>query len=315
MKIKTVKVKKVVYLSEKRDLYDITVEKNHNFFVKLGENKYLLSSNCHAMSASAKQNLLKPLEEPPKHVLWALCTTDPDKLPKATLTRCIKLYYEYPGLMDCSKRLWKVAKHEYSEDVSSKIKPFIKKIAQNTNGQMRDSYSILESIAAIISADPNVSEKELAKEFVTVLTSLGELTTPAIRYITYMLLDRYTLPLNIINELDPSRINEFVNTLARHVHFASLFFVHKKENTLKELDKKRFYGINFIRYEAALNTTWEKLHKKYDSDMILYKVVCLSNSILEAVNKIRMGLITPEQSILCSISSYMKEMLMLKKED
>jgi len=183
----TVKISNIEFLQEKRTVADITVRNNHNFLVHLGDGNFVLSKNCHNLSATAKQNLLKPLEEPPKHVLWALCTTDPEKLPKAALNRCIKLYFEYPGLLDASKRIWKIAKKEFPDTTNAILKPFIKKIAMNTSGQMRDSLSVLESLASIIEADKNITEEELQNEFRNVLTSMGELTTPAIRYITFAL--------------------------------------------------------------------------------------------------------------------------------
>lgn len=273
--------------------------------------KCFLMDEAQLLSLQAKNSILKPLEEPPSHVLWALCTTDPDKLPKATLTRCIKLFYEYPTILDCAKRLWRVAKQEYSESVASKLKPFMKKIAQNTNGQMRDSYSLLESLASIVEADKHVSEEELQKEFVAVLTSMGELSVPASRFITYSLMGRYTLPLGIINDLDQTRLNEFLTVLSRHTHYASLYFAHLKEGNLNELNKQKFYGINFVRFDNTLKEMFHKLSKKYSQEQIQYKIIALCGGVLDAINKNRQGLLTPEQSILCAINSYMRDMTQL----
>jgi DNA polymerase III gamma/tau subunit len=301
-----IKVKKIIKRNATQDLYDISVKNNHNFFVKIGDNKYILSSNCHALSASAKNNLLKPLEEPPSHVLWALCTTDPDKLPKATLTRCVKLYMEYPTIIDTSKKLWKVAKSEYPK-ICKVIKPYIKTIAQNTNGQMRDSYSVLESVAAIVSADPKISEDEMNKQFASVLANLGELTTPSIRFITHMMLNKFSLPLDIINQLDQSRLSEFLSVVSRHAHYASMYLSYKKDDQLKELNRKRFYGINFMRFDNAIEQVYQKLEKKgLTANQIFARCVNICSSNLEAINKNRMGLLSPEQSILCGISSYMQ---------
>lgn len=309
MKIKTLKVTKIQNLYQQEDMYDITVEKNHNFFVKIGNN-YLLSSNCHQLSNAAKNNLLKPIEEPPKHVLWCLCTTDPDKLPKATLTRCVKLYFTYPTLLECSKRLWKVCKKEYSKEVSEKIKPFIKHIASNSNCQMRDSYSVLERIAAIIIANPEIQQDTLKEQFNTILSTLGELTTPSIRFITHSMLNKYSLPLSIINELEPNRLSEFLNVLSRHTHYATMYFSLKKDNALKNLERKRFYGINFIRFDKALEEVYNKLTERGESPLqIIHKSVTLTSGILDAINKQRQGLLTAEQSVLCGINTFMNSVL------
>lgn len=294
--------------NKKQKLCDIKVQNNHNFFVKFG-NRFILSSNCHQMSNSARQNLLKPLEEPPKHVLWILCTTDPDKLPKAALTRCVKLFYNYPTLIECSKRLWKVCKKEYKE-VASIIKPYIKSIAANSNCQMRDSYSVLESIAAEVIANPNLEKEELETKFNNILANLGELTTPSIRFITHALLNKYSLPLSIINELEPTRLNEFLNVLARHAHYASMYFSLKREDALKTLDRKRFYGVNFIRFDKALDQVYDKLSSKgLNSEQMLGRIVSLTSGILDGINKNRLGLLTPDQAVLCGINSYMIQVL------
>jgi DNA polymerase III gamma/tau subunit len=52
--------------------------------------KFIIIDECHRLSATAWDVLLKPLEEPPAHVYYALCTTDPSKIPKAILTRCLR---------------------------------------------------------------------------------------------------------------------------------------------------------------------------------------------------------------------------------
>lgn len=52
-----------------------------------GKRKFLILDECHALSKAAWQALLKITEEPPAHVYFALCTTDPSKLPDTIKTR------------------------------------------------------------------------------------------------------------------------------------------------------------------------------------------------------------------------------------
>lgn len=58
-------------------------------YKNIGDNptKFIVLDECHALSKSAWQALLKSLEEPPEHVYWALCTTEPDKVPQTIKTR------------------------------------------------------------------------------------------------------------------------------------------------------------------------------------------------------------------------------------
>jgi len=50
--------------------------------------KAIIVDECHSLSKQAWQTLLKPLEEPPKHVYWMLCTTEIGKVPATVKSRC-----------------------------------------------------------------------------------------------------------------------------------------------------------------------------------------------------------------------------------
>lgn len=51
----------------------------------------VIIDEAHAVSRQAWQSLLKSIEEPPEHVAWFLCTTDPGKVPQTIKTRCSAL--------------------------------------------------------------------------------------------------------------------------------------------------------------------------------------------------------------------------------
>lgn len=50
----------------------------------------IILDEVHRLSGPAWQVLLKPVEEPPPHVYWMLCTTELGKIPKTILTRCLR---------------------------------------------------------------------------------------------------------------------------------------------------------------------------------------------------------------------------------
>lgn len=51
-------------------------------------NRAYIIDECHALSKQAWQTLLKPIEEPPPHVFFFLCTTETGKVPETIVTRC-----------------------------------------------------------------------------------------------------------------------------------------------------------------------------------------------------------------------------------
>lgn len=59
-------------------------------FAGMSENsrKIYIVDECHMLSKSAWNALLKSIEEPPAHVWWVFCTTEPDKVPATVRTRC-----------------------------------------------------------------------------------------------------------------------------------------------------------------------------------------------------------------------------------
>ncbi len=52
--------------------------------------KFLILDECHMLSKNAWNSLLKTVEEPPSHVYFSFCTTEPAKVPTTIQTRCHK---------------------------------------------------------------------------------------------------------------------------------------------------------------------------------------------------------------------------------
>lgn len=62
--------------------------------------KLVILDECHMLSKSAWNSILKELEEPYQHVYWALCTTDSGKVPDTVVTRCHQYTLKEVGYND-----------------------------------------------------------------------------------------------------------------------------------------------------------------------------------------------------------------------
>lgn len=98
----------------------------------------------HMLSTGAFNALLKTLEEPPKHVIFILATTEPQKLPVTILSRCQRFDFKRISIENIIKRLNIICNESNIEieDAALKI------IAKMSDGAMRDAISILERCIA-----------------------------------------------------------------------------------------------------------------------------------------------------------------------
>ncbi|HBY81128.1 MAG TPA: DNA polymerase III subunit gamma/tau, partial [Cyanobacteria bacterium UBA11148] len=67
---------------------------------------------CHSLSGSAAQALLKTLEEPPHNVVFVLCTTEPQKLPNTIISRCQRHNFRRIAIEPMVQHLRAIAKSE-----------------------------------------------------------------------------------------------------------------------------------------------------------------------------------------------------------
>ena len=105
-------------------------------------NKMFVIDECHALSKAAWQSLLKSVEEPPPHVFWAFCTTDPGKVPDTIVTRCASYNLKpvnFDGLMDLLEDVVKLEKLDPLPGV-------LDQIARACNGSPRQALTYLSMV-------------------------------------------------------------------------------------------------------------------------------------------------------------------------
>ena len=114
-----------------------------NFAPVRGKYKIYIIDEVHMLTTAAFNALLKTLEEPPAHVIFVLCTTDPQKILETILSRCQRFDFHRIGNEDIEYRLAYVCEQEgfdYDDEALAIV-------ARHAKGGMRDALSTLEQLS------------------------------------------------------------------------------------------------------------------------------------------------------------------------
>ncbi len=186
-----------VHLARVERVYDIEVADNHNFVAN-----GLLVHNCHMLSNQAFNALLKTLEEPPKHVVFVLATTDPQRVLPTIISRCQRFDFRRIQLEAMVKHLSAIAFKE-NIDISPDA---VTLVAQLSQGGLRDAESLLDQLALLageVTPDEvwdlvgTVSEQDL----LALLNAIAQDKPEAVLDCTHYILDRDREPLTILQNL------------------------------------------------------------------------------------------------------------------
>ncbi|MGB1309495.1 MAG: DNA polymerase III subunit gamma/tau, partial [Oceanihabitans sp.] len=186
---------------------------------QVGKYKVYIIDEVHMLSQAAFNAFLKTLEEPPKHCIFILATTEKHKIIPTILSRCQIFDFKRITVTDAKNYLKYIAKEQgvEAEDDALHI------IAQKADGAMRDALSIFDRVVSF-------SGKSLTRQAVT--ENLNVLD-----YETYFTSTDYILENKI-----PELLIQFNNTLAKgfdgHHYIAGLashfrnLLVCKNEQTI-----------------------------------------------------------------------------------
>jgi DNA polymerase-3 subunit gamma/tau len=107
-----------------------------------GRFKIYIIDEVHMLTREAFNALLKTLEEPPPHVKFVLCTTEPEKLPITILSRCQRFDFVTVDAAAIARRLAQIVEAEGGQASPEALGL----IARRAAGSMRDSQSLLEQL-------------------------------------------------------------------------------------------------------------------------------------------------------------------------
>ena len=218
--------------------------------------KVYILDEVHMLSNSAVSSLLKNLEEPPEHVKFIFCTTEPRKIPATIISRCQRFDLKRIPFDILAKYLIDIAQKEKSEiDISA-----ANMIARASDGSVRDALSILDKSLSL-------GEKKITEKHIQEL--LGLVDRSNIYLLFENLMNGKTKEgLEKFNDLynsggDPGII---IQDLLEVVHWLSRLALTPEvsaEPGVSQIDKEKGLELAKKLSMSELSQTWQILLKGY----------------------------------------------------
>ena len=247
---------------------------------QLGSYSVYIIDEVHMLSQAAFNAFLKTLEEPPKHAIFILATTEKHKILPTILSRCQIFDFNRISVEDIRKQLEYVAKQEGIEAEQDALHV----IAQKADGAMRDALSIFDQIVSFCGR--NITYQDTIK-------NLNVLDYEVYFKITDALLaGNYAEALNIFDDVLKKGFEGgyFINGLASHYRD---LLVCKDPNT-----------INLIEVGDKTKEKYLQFAQKC-SDTFLFNAIQIANSCDMSYRTSQNKRLLVELSLLkiCNISS------------
>lgn len=205
--------------------------------------KVYIIDEVHMISTSAFNALLKTLEEPPKHVVFILATTEPHKIPLTIISRCQRFDFKPISNQAIIERIQHIVKAE-AINVSDDA---LDAVALAAEGGMRDALSILDQ--AISYSDESVTLPD-------VLAVTGGVSQQILTQITDSMFEKdMHQALQLLDELiqngkDPGR---FVYDM---IYFLRDVLLYKSAPNLADILERAMLDDAFKELAGKLSSNW-----------------------------------------------------------
>jgi len=206
--------------------------------------KIFIIDECHQLSKSAANALLKTLEEPPAHAIFLLATTEAHKMIPTIVSRCQRFDFKRLQVPEISKKLEFIAKREgikFDESALSLI-------AINSRGSFRDAESLLDQCISFVGQDSLIKGQDI-KELLGIV-EVGQIA----QFVDFLLAKNPKEAIASLNVMVDNGVDlqEFAKTLVFYLRQALLLkinpiFLNLQNSGLSshELEKMRAQIANF----------------------------------------------------------------------
>lgn len=172
--------------------------------------KVYIIDEVHMLSTSAFNALLKTLEEPPKHVIFILATTEFNKIPSTVISRCQKFDFKKISNNTIIKRLKYILESE-ERILDDEI---VKLIAEISDGGLRDAINLMDQVLSF-------EKKEITKN--DIYNMIGEISDDEI--------------IDLLDSIVTSNIEKILLKLEKYYDESKNFInvTNRLENLIKDI--------------------------------------------------------------------------------
>lgn len=229
--------------------------------------KIFIIDECHQLSKSASNALLKTLEEPPSHVVFLLATTDVHKMIPTIISRCQRFDFKRSQNQEIIKKLEFIAKKEGVKIDDSALAL----LAANSRGSFRDAETLFDQVISFCGQDKKIETQEI-KDLLGIVE-----TSQVSMFLDFVLQKQAKEAILFLNSLVDSGIDlqEFAKAIIYYLRQAMILKIDEKLlNTqtsglsLQEIEKikKQIENLNQKDIQKFLETFIQAEGKiKYNS--------------------------------------------------
>ena len=271
--------------------------------------KVYIIDEVHMLSTSAFNALLLTLEEPPKHVVFILATTNIEAVPITILSRCQRFDFHKISIQDIMKRLKYVVENEHIQIEDEALE----EIAYISDGGMRDALSILDQLSSttdkitihdVIEHFGSVSKKQINDLYNLILQNDVDNFDSIMKKFKETAIDYKVLIKKMLEKIEEEAINS-----KKQPNYQGLSYDKLKEMAFELADISNYINmmidpyllieINLLKYfKSELNQNKEQesenimkieqtqpeKHKEFSPQIISREIISPSNDYSELIN-------------------------------
>ena len=244
--------------------------KNHvTLMPTFSKYKVYIIDEVHMLSAGAFNALLKTLEEPPRHVIFILATTEPQKVPLTIMSRCQSFEFKSisPNLMkEKIKYICEQEKIKISDDA-------IEQICIDSNGGLRDGIGLLDQLNSYSNGDikkedvlllnGRISEEDITSLFnylsnndIESSFNLSDKLDEDGKDFLFVCEDIIKYLKKILVQYQIDNKNELINKIGKEKFINIIFQITDYMNYMRNLkEKKIYFDLLIIKLIDQLNNT------------------------------------------------------------